>query len=245
MQNCFCTEHIVTYPECDINNRLRISGIMRHVQQIGGAHLDSLGLTYGRMAADGIVLLLAKEGLSIRRLPEGGERIRIETTPRKPKGGALLRDCTIYAEDGEELVFAETTWVAADTETHRIVRPGELKYEIIPSLEEREYAVTGMRVREPQNTCTVGERIIRFSDIDCNHHLNNAVYADIVYDFLPFDVASNYTPRTFFVHFQHEGALGETLTIRRGRDKTKERPAYIFSGQKADGSTCFMAYIEF
>lgn len=244
MQTSFSFAFTVPYPDCDINGRMRVSNVMRHVQQIGGAHLDSLGLTYKKMADDGVVLLLSKEGMTIKRLPEGGERIRIETTPRKPKGGALLRDCTFYDEQGRDIIFVETTWVAADTVTHRIIRPSELKYDIIPSLEEKEYAVTSMRVREPKDAETVGERVVRFSDIDCNRHLTNAVYADIVYDFLPPDVAEQYAPKTFFVHFQHEASLGEVLTIRRAQVQ-EDKPAYVFGASKPDGVCCFTAYIAF
>ncbi|MFA9379491.1 MAG: acyl-[acyl-carrier-protein] thioesterase [Acetanaerobacterium sp.] len=244
----FSTEFIVEYPDCDVNNRFRLSNVMRKVQQIGGAHLDSLGFTYQRMMEDGVVLLLAKEGLTIRRLPMGGERIRLETSPRKPRGATLLRDCTFYAEDGEELIFAETTWVAADTATHRIVRPKDLRYDFLEALEEREYAVTSLRVKEPGDTREVGTRTIRFSDIDCNRHLNNAVYADIVYDYLPVEIAAEHMPKTFFVHFQHEASLGETLSVRRGRETGPEMSAeqtFVFSGCKPNGDCCFMAYIRF
>lgn len=242
MQPSYTVSLTVPYPECDVNNRMRISNIMRHVQQMGGAHLDSLGLTYHRMAADGVVLLLAKEGMTINRLPEGGERIHIETTPRKPKGATLLRDCTFYAEDGSELLFVETTWVAADTKTHRIVRPDELAYDIIPSLEEKDYAVTGLRVRQTEHAPIVGERVVRFSDIDCNRHLNNAVYGDIVYDFLPVETVEKNQPKTFFMHFQHEAGLGECLTIRVGQ--TPEG-GYVVTGTKASGEGCFTAMVRF
>lgn len=242
MQTSYTVSFTVPYPECDVNNRMRISNVMRHVQQMGGAHLDSLGLTYHRMAADGVVLLLAKEGMTINRLPVGGERIRIVTTPRKPKGATLLRDCTFYAEDGSVLLFVETTWVAADTVTHRIVRPGDLSYDIIPSLEEKDYTVTGLRVRLPETAQVVGERVVRFSDIDCNRHLNNAVYGDIVYDFLPVEVVEKKEPKTFFMHFQHEAGLGECLTVRVGQ--TAEC-GYVVTGTKAGGDSCFTAMAQF
>lgn len=244
-QTSFETEFTVMYPDCDINNRMRVSNIMRQVQQIGGAHLDSLGLTYERMAADGVVLLLAKEGLTIKRLPKGGETVRIVTAPRHPQKAVLLRDCTFYDKNGDEMIFAETTWVAANTNSHRIIRPAELTYDIIPSLEEKEYAVTSMRVRMPKNGYEAGRRVVRFSDIDCNRHLNNAVYADIVYDFLPFEAAQHYEPKTFFVHFQHEAALGEELTVTVGETGRPEAPAFVVSAAKPDGACCFMSYIEF
>ncbi len=238
----FQTEFTVTYPECDMNNNLRLSGLMRHVQQIGGAHLDHLGLSYHRMAADGFVLLLAKEGLAIRRMPKGGERVTLRTAPRRPKGAVLLRDCTFLGEDGEELVFAETTWVAADTKCHRILRPKDIPYDFLESLEEREYTVTAKRVKEPKNIRTIGTRVVRYSDLDCNHHLTNAVYADIVCDFLPYEVISAHVPKTFFVHFQHEAAYEEELTIRVGE---QEECGFVVIGVKPSGETCFTAMAEF
>ena len=230
----------VPYPECDIANRLRLSNIMRYVQQIGGVHLDSVGYTYQKMAEDGFVLLLAKEGLSVKRVPVAGEEIIIRSTPRMPKGATLLRDCSFIDKQGEEIIFAETTWVAAHTDTHRIIRPSDLPYNFFESPEQRDYTVTGMRVKEPDSIAEIGKRRIAFSDIDCNRHLNNAVYADIVYDFLPLETAINRDVTQFYVNFQSEAEIGEEIAIKRA-----ELPdgSYYLSGTKEDGKTCFIAII--
>ncbi|SDN68835.1 acyl-[acyl-carrier-protein] thioesterase [Acetanaerobacterium elongatum] len=238
----YTKQFLVAYPECDINNHMRLSGIMRQIQQIGGEHLDHLGLTYKRMEDDGFVLLLAKEGLTIRRIPAAGEHITLETTPRRPKGANLFRDCTFYDESGRELIFAETTWVAANPADHRIVRPKELPYDFVESLEEKDYAVTGQRVRLPGEAKSVGKRRIVFSDIDCNRHLNNAVYGDIVYDFLPFEVAQGRALSTFFIHFQREAVLGEEIDIFYAQP---DSDTCILSGLKDGGEACFTAQLTF
>lgn len=238
----YTKQFTVAYPECDINNHMRLSNIMRHIQQIGGEHLDGLGLTYSRMEEDGVVLLLAKEGLTIKRIPSAGEHITLETTPRRPKGANLMRDCTFYDESGKELIFAETTWVAASPEGHRILRPKDLPYDFMESLEEKDYAVTAQRVKLPEAALDAGRRRIVFSDIDCNRHLNNAVYGDIVYDFLPHEIALSSTLATFFIHFQHEAVLGEEIGIRFAQP---EESTCIVAGQKAGGETCFIAQMTF
>lgn len=216
MEYTYTKQIEIAYPDCDIHNRLRLSNVMRIIQQIGGEHLDkAMGLTYEKMAQDGMVLLLSKERLAVKRMPKAGEKITLVTNPRAPKGAQLLRDVSFIA-GGEEIICAETAWTAANTQTHRIIRPAELPYPLFPEAEARELAVTAMRVKEPENAKITGVRTIRFSDIDCNNHLNNAVYGDIIYDFLPTELSVEKELAEFYISFQSEAVLGDDVTIRLG-----------------------------
>lgn len=232
----------IAYPDCDIHNRLRLSNVMRIIQQIGGEHLEkAMGLTYEKMAQDGMVLLLSKERLAVKRMPQAGETVTLVTNPRAPKGAQLLRDVSFIDKQGEEIIYAETAWTAANTQTHRIIRPAELPYPLFPEAEAKEFAVTAMRVKEPENAEAIGVRTIRFSDIDCNNHLNNAVYGDIIYDFLPTELSIKKELTEFYISFQSEAVLGDDVAIRLG--KLDDGRIYI-SGAKED-KTCFSSALKF
>ena len=62
--------------------------------------------------------------------------------------------------------------------------------------------------------CTgeVYERTIRFSDIDYNGHMNNTVYADIMFDFLPSEFREK-APKEVAINFKNELLEGETMDV--------------------------------
>ena len=61
----------------------------------------------------------------------------------------------------------------------------------------------------------MGERPIYYSDLDFNHHLNNAVYGDVLMDFLPAEMRRQ-PLRKIQISYISESNLGETLKIYGG-----------------------------
>jgi len=58
----------------------------------------------------------------------------------------------------------------------------------------------------------LGQRTVRWSDLDGNGHLYSANYGDIIWDYLPRDLQER-TPREFYINYNHEATLGETLRL--------------------------------
>ena len=125
----------------------------------------------------------------------------------------------------------------ADPETRRIHRPSRMDLSGVTFLPEAAGAGECSKLSEPQQGKCYGETVIRYSQIDCNGHLNNCVYADLVCDFIPVDLFCNRI-KEFEINFLHEAKRGDLLVI---------------SGESADGitqvsgkrgeQTCFVARI--
>ena len=58
----------------------------------------------------------------------------------------------------------------------------------------------------------LGTRQVVWSDLDGNGHLYSANYGDIIWDYLPCDLQER-TPREFYINYNHEATLGETLRL--------------------------------
>ena len=58
----------------------------------------------------------------------------------------------------------------------------------------------------------LGQRTVRWSDLDGNGHLYSANYGDIIWDYLPCDLQER-TPREFYINYNHEATFGETLRL--------------------------------
>ncbi len=203
----------VAYYECDGRKHIKLSSVLRRMQQIATDHHDLLGLEYRALYEKHFVFLLSKLGLDILRLPEAGERVEMTTMAKPLRGPRFIRDCIFTDGAGRRLLRAETVWLLADPVVHKIHRPSALPYPI-PEVDDGEPVLTPKGRMEFSGQLTpAGSRPVRFSDIDSNHHVNNAVYADICCDFLPPRWLEEMEPRRFYLHFANEAYLGESLAI--------------------------------
>lgn len=232
----------MTYPECDMRNQLKLSGIMRHIQEVSGEHLEALHLSHGQLWAEGFVFLLTRVGMRITRKPEALEAIRVVTKPRAPKGVQCMRDVYFYDEAGAELIYAQTAWALTDPIAHKLRRPKELPHEIPLEPVEIDYALVRERLKRPENAQPAGVRCVNYSDIDCNMHMNNAVYADIVCDFLPLKLHRDHDLTEFHIGFVGEVRLGDELTLWRAH---QESGGYYIGADRPAGDRCFEAVLKF
>ena len=207
------TVQIASY-EVGANEKIKLSVLLRMAQETSEQHLGELGIGYERLKADGIVFLMTNYRLLIKRLPVHNDVLTIKTHPRGTVGVQFYRDFVVYA-DGEEIARIMQTSVSANPDTHKILRPKVfLAYNIFQDAKvPPEDRVDRLTV--PEGLPLLGERPIYYSDLDFNHHLNNAVYGDVLMDFLPAEMRRQ-PLRKIQISYISESNLGETLKIYGG-----------------------------
>jgi acyl-ACP thioesterase len=215
--------------------RLKPSSILMLIQETAGRHLECDGLSYEFMRDKGIVFLLVKEAIKVVDLPRCSDEITIETWFERTSGVQFLRGMSFCDAKGKTLLEALTYWIIANPDTHKILRPSSFPFDM-PSVESKGIDVCAQRITMPENTQNVGVRTVRYSDIDCNNHMNNAVYADLICDYFPGGLGQREL-RSFQVNFEGEAVLGEEINIRTGVDETGTA---VFEGT-IGGRKCFEA----
>lgn len=178
----------LTVPVYDIGpeGRMKLGAVLRHVQETSEQHVDLLHIGYEELLEKtGLVFFLVCNRMRIHRLPCHREKIEIRTHPRGRGGARFYRDFKFYDGSGELIIDAMQVTVLADAATHRVRRPQSFTdlhvFRDVPVDPEEKMA----RAVTPDDLPQVGERPVYRSDLDSNGHMNNAVYADIVEDFLP------------------------------------------------------------
>ncbi|WP_312643917.1 acyl-ACP thioesterase domain-containing protein [Hydrogenoanaerobacterium sp.] len=232
----------LTYPECDIRNQIKLSGMMRHIQEVSGEHLEELGLSHVMLWNEGFVFLLTKVALQVKRRPGALEKLTIVTKPRAPKGVQSMRDVYFYDEAGEEIIYAQTAWVLTDPIEHKIRRPNELPYTIPLEPVAVDYELLRAKNKRPKDAQPVGKRVVRYSDIDCNMHMNNAVYSDIVCDYLPLEQHRSRDVAQYNISFVGEAKFGDELTVFRAQ---LDENTYYIGADRPAGDSCFECIIKF
>jgi acyl-ACP thioesterase len=79
----------------------------------------------------------------------------------------------------------------------------------------------------------VGEKTVRYSDIDTNRHLNNTHYCDLYCDHLPME---GKRVAALSVAFLKEAPLGETVTVLRTEAPDENGVYYFRTVRCSDGA---------
>ncbi len=235
----------VMEPECDYHQKIFLSQLMRHAQEMGSEHLLHRGIDYNQMYRDGMVFLVNKLLIKITRRPTFGEQVVLTTVPMKPKGAQFIRDTYFDTPEGERLVEVSISWMLINPETRKILRPAAFEvygFEMYPN--DGEY-ITRYRIKRPQGQATTHLRQIKYTDLDYNHHVNNAVYADIVCDVLPERVMLKREPRQFGIMFEKEARLGQIVEIDAVQFQQPNGELGYYVGGQVNGGHCFEAELLF
>ena len=230
----------VTSYDVGPTRELKYSMILRLLQEAAGCQLEQAGLSYEFMRSRGAVFLLTSVAVAIRSLPHAGEPIHVETWFSGYSGVQYIRDMRITAPSGALYAELESLWTTVDPQSHRIIRPSAFPFsEAIPAGESGVGAAAErhiLRDAGDPDLSDAGIREVRWSDIDCNGHMNNAVYADLLCDYFPGGLGSRKLSG-FSISFLSEAEPGESIQIQAA-----ERPGgnAIFAGYIA-GRRCFEA----
>ena len=214
--NEYTREVRVASYEVGAQRLLKLSVLMRMCQETSEQHVDLVGLSYEKMYEDGLVFLLITNRARIKRMPVHNERVTIKTHPRGVNGAQFYRDFVFYSGD-EQIIEVMQTSVIADPHTHKVMRPKKfLDYGVFSGKKvEPEDRIARLTV--PDGLPLVGERPIRYSDLDYNCHLNNTIYGDILTDFLPGGAEGNRYAEVQ-INYVNESAQGDVLKIYAAKE---------------------------
>lgn len=228
--------------ECDINNHMKLSYLLRHLQDVSTSQLDEMGLGYHRLFQEGTVFLLSKIGVQINRMPTAGENVVFRTAPQGVKGAQFRRESYLESATGEVLAMAQSIWFVVNPTTWKIVRPSAFAHALPAVPEEERMANIGVdRVRPEGSVVLTGEKRVLYSDMDLNQHLNNTVYADIITDHIPFDVIKSQILSRVFIHYHNQAVWNDTVAVTTTQ---AENGWYYITGMLGE-EKCFEAKVLF
>ena len=238
----FTEEVKVTSYDCDFRNRLKISSAMRYMQETARQHLVWLGFPADVLAEEDMVFLLSKLTMKIHRIPEIREEIVIGTAPTHTKGVRFIREFVMDSKDGERLISAVSQWPLIQISSRKVLRPKDFNRDLSfqpESASEYIQDIPFPKIEMPQEVLYSEE--IKYSELDINNHVNNAVYGDFICDAMPFELMSEADINTFTVGFQNEAVIDDTIAIRRHAIADNE---YFVTGNHSRAE-CFKGLVTF
>ena len=208
----FCEEIAIGFHECDWYSRLKPSAVIRQLTKLAKDHYEAKGLSRRVMADMGVVSLISDLRVEWLRPVVQGDKLVYMTYELGPKGAVCIRDYVIREEAGALVGRGRSAWLMCDVESHRILRPRGLPFPIGEGEDLLGDFPVQQALPEPEGALPVGERPVRFSDIDGNGHMNSAFYGDVACNCLPLELMERGLG-AFYIRYYHEARLGDTLQL--------------------------------
>lgn len=225
--------------------KMKYSMILRLLQESAGRQLEETGLEYSVLRETyGMVFLLVSAAVQIYRLPACGETVEAETWLSKIQGAKFARSLRLRV-NGEICVEVGSLWVLVDPDSHHVLRPAH--FQNLKEMPPQPGGPMPVIVEKQRPGLLFGEhaikdgvlhekkRRVRYSDLDSNRHVNNAVYLDMLCDFFP----GGFTGHMFSsikIDLLREAKENEFIVIRACRKNQQ-----VFYEGQIDQRPCFIA----
>ena len=170
--------------DVDLNYKLKPSFVLDCFQIIAEEHAMLLNAGYEYMKSNyNAYWVLSRIFVEIDKYPKYTEKLKFTTWPLEPKSIECIREYIIEQEDGKIIGKGKSMLLIVDADSHKL-KP--VKTINMLSLEKfKEETLQNYRLDKilPETLSeSVYEAQIRLSDIDINKHVNNAKYADYIFD---------------------------------------------------------------
>ncbi len=185
--------------------------LFRLMQKISGDHCRQIGYGEEIMEGLGLMWVIIRHGVELRRWPAPGEALRLRTWPGPSRHGMCPRFYRLEGEDGELLGESCAIWSVVDRESRKM----QLKSPV-----EIEPLVTGQECRRPAAPGRLPETesavyTVSAAVLDENGHMNNTRYYDLAEDCL----GTRGRPlRRALAEYLSESREGERLRLAWGRE---------------------------
>lgn len=232
--NVFHSEMNLTFGRCDRQHRLNLSELLLVTSDTAIEDFHQRGMTFDVLQEHSISILVSRVSFHINRYPLANDRITVTTWEDPPEGIQLSRRYELTDHTGETLVSGTSTWLIVNPGTRRIMKPSQFTLREPPVEAHPFSGIPCGKIVLPDHMEKLDERIIRYTDIDANGHMNNARYGAYIIDCLPAEYQSkNITD--FRINYSHEAMIGDTLQLQGNF----ENPQKIIIAGKAPSGICF------
>lgn len=205
--------------EVDIHKKLTIPWLCNYFQECAWEHAEHLDFGYTALSAVNKFWVLSRIHIEVDEYPLWGDEIKVTTWPKGLDGMFAIRDYLVTAADGRKLAAATTSWLILDAEKHRpqrIVLEELVKFKLVDDNALLHHAE---KLPKPEQAVKIDDFRVKYSDIDVNHHANNAKLVRWAIDGLPADVLLNSQIKTFTINFIAESKLGNSIVLWREKEE--------------------------
>ncbi len=238
--------------DVDQAGKLTLAAAYNYFQEVAGHHATALGVGAEYMQANGIVWILSRMSAVLDSRPLAGSGLIVRTWPRGTDRLFAIRDYELLDEAGVTVGRGRSGWLVVDSKSFRPRRPDAVaanlpKNEDLDSMPDGALAVPTTDGLEP-----VASRVVAYSDLDVNGHMNNARYVQWIQDTMDPGALTSASGLRLDINYLAEMKPGPAATIlsRKLEPGGPWTARHAFEGRLApdgrspDGQTAFRAELS-
>lgn len=229
----------------DINHRLRPAAFFDIAQELAVGGAAMLGADDKVLNTRDLAWILIRTHLHFESLPSLGSSVHLQTWHSGVSGPLYTRDYLMLGDDGSTLVRGTSSWALMELSTRALAK-AERIFDLLPP--EPQHPSRALEADAPKIVWPRGaapdfsaSHLVAYSDVDYNGHANNARYPVWAYDALPQEVAVGQTVCDFFINYNRELHLGQTVAL----SVLRRSPASWLVEGSHDGLQNFICRIDF
>ncbi len=208
---------------CNAQKELSLSMFAQQLIDVAVQHANSLKIGYAALKKINALWVLSRITVAMRRMPRIEETYTIVTWVESFHRMFSHRNFVVYGENGEELGYARTLWVAINSETRH---PADLSGMIDDSevIGKRECPIPmPTKMREFRDATDIEHYRFQTTDIDFNRHVNSTRYIELILNQWSLDFHDSHSIVYFDINYKNEAHYGERASIRMLRDESSAK----------------------
>lgn len=175
------------HSEVDGNGFVKIKSILDYLQEAAANHADNLGCGMRYLLANNKMWVLSRIKLHFSDKLKLGDKFTVKTYPMNFKKLFAAREFAILDSQNKLIAAGSSFWLLIAADTMRPLRPAENLPPFPDNSNQPEFYREIDKINaddDLRDKHTVFCSCIHDSQIDLNHHLNNAEYAAMIHDAL-------------------------------------------------------------
>lgn len=230
----------VYWHDTDLNGNMSFTAIARYLQEAAWHSAENLGFGYKRAMELGQFWVVVRQHIKIYKFPRWAEQITIETWPRGIDGLWAFRDYYLKDGSGNILGGIASSWMIIDANKRRPQKP-EIVFDALPyTLNKRAIEDDAPKITWDGPSEPIDERIVRFSDMDHNGHVNNSKFIEWIFDALRLN-GNKKQYKEFMINYLLEVKEKEHVRIYAFMN---EREMLVKGERRDDGRGVFIAKLK-
>jgi medium-chain acyl-[acyl-carrier-protein] hydrolase len=237
--------YTIALSDIDFKKQLKLSKLFEFLQDTSSDASEQLGLGINTLEQEfKVAWVLIRIRVDCLRIPNWNETITIKTWPISPKTLEFERDFLVYDEQGEVIIKAVTSWVIIDLESRKIKKTSLINPVYPQEIHTRAISCTLGKFKAVGPLVENYKKVIGYSDIDLNGHLNNSRYIDYMMDCFSMDAHQKASVQSIEVSFLNEAMPGDTLTLLTDLSQLDEQIIIIEGFNETSKKAVFKAKVE-
>jgi len=207
-------QFLILSNEADLHNRASFYSISNYLQEAARTHAMHLGWGIEFLREKNMFWVLTRMEIKMDEFPAPGSFIDVETWPKSTDRLFALRDFLISA-NGKTIGRATSSWALLQLPHRRpmlLQDMGDIMH-MLKNKHAIEQPAAKIAATVPGSEDF--KRLVQYSDLDLNAHVNNTRYLTWMLDTLPLDYHHKYAPFSASLNYLAEVFAEQTVRIKR------------------------------